>query len=257
LYIEQIHDIITVARRRNPNIELVVAPTSVQGAEAPDEIAIAMKLLNNFADLDLIILARGGGSFEELWAFNTEEVARAIYDSKLPVVSAVGHETDITIADLVADLRAATPSAAAEMVIPSIQDMQEKLQKQSIKLSHTMKAIIETSKLKISYIAKSKVMSAPLVNLDQYKQTLDYSSYRIQNTIGNLITTYQTEIEKSIKQLNALNPLAILQRGYAICKTKDEKYISKISHVVQNDELRVILQDGYLDCRVIAKGEQI
>ena len=164
-----LHDIITVARRRNPNIELIIAPASVQGAEAPKEIAKAINRLNQLTALDVIIVARGGGSLEELWAFNTEKVAHAIYDSVVPVVSAVGHETDVTIADLVADMRAPTPSAAAEMLVPSLQQLKEKLHKQIVKLQHNMNAIIETNKLKIGYIAKSKVMRNPIVNLDQFK----------------------------------------------------------------------------------------
>ena len=250
-----LHDIITVARRRNPNVELIVAPTSVQGIEAPPQIIRALTDLNGLEGLDLIIVARGGGSLEELWAFNTEEVGRAIFNSRLPVISAIGHETDYTIADFIADLRAPTPSAAAEMAVPSRQELQEKLHKYSIKLTHYIKAIIETNKLKTGYIAKRKVLINPIINLDQYKQTLDHNSYRIQSRMNALFAKYQAEIQKSAKQLNALSPLAILQRGFVLCRDKTGKIISKAAQVVLGEEIKVTLQDGYLDCKVIARGD--
>ncbi|HHU33256.1 MAG: exodeoxyribonuclease VII large subunit [Zhaonellaceae bacterium] len=248
-----LHDIITVARRRNPNIELIIAPASVQGAEAPEEIAKAINRLNQLTALDVIIVARGGGSLEELWAFNTEKVAHAIYDSVVPVVSAVGHETDVTIADLVADMRAPTPSAAAEMLVPSLQQLKEKLHKQIVKLQHNMNAIIETNKLKIGYIAKSKVMRNPIVNLDQFKQFLDYASNRLENRMQNLVAQYQKELQKYAKQLHALSPLAILQRGYAICKTHDDKYIYETSQVEIGNVIKVILKEDSLVCKVMGK----
>jgi len=248
-----LHDIITVSRRRNPNVELIIAPTLVQGAEAPEEIAKAIARLNQLNDLDVIIVARGGGSLEELWAFNTEIVAYAIYDSAIPIVSAVGHETDVTIADLVADMRAPTPSAAAEMLIPSLEELKVKLHKQAIKLQRNMSSIIETNKLKIGYIAKSKVMRNPIVNLDQYKQFLDYASNRLENRMHNLIGQYHKELQKYAKQLNALSPLAILQRGYAILKTHDDKYIYETSRVEIGDMVKVMLKDGLLVCKVMGK----
>jgi len=248
-----LHDIITIAKRRNPAVALIIAPTSVQGVEAPGEIVNALECLNQLGGLDVIIVARGGGSLEELWAFNTEEVARAIYASKIPVVSAVGHETDVTIADLVADLRAPTPSAAAELVIPNRQELQEILHKQAMKLYHKLESIIETNKLKIGYLTKSRVMRNPLVNLDQYKQFLDYSNSRLERIISNQIAQYQKELQKYAKQLDALSPLAIIQRGYALCKTKGGSYIYKTSQVELEDELKILLQDGCLECKVLGK----
>lgn len=248
-----LHDIITVAKRRNPNVSLIIAPTSVQGIDAPAEIVKAIKNLNKLAAIDVIIVARGGGSLEELWAFNTEQVARAIFQSNVPIVSAIGHETDVTIADLVADLRAATPSAAAEILIPSVEEFLKELQKYYFKLHNNMKTILETNRLKISYLAKSKVMNNPLTNINQYKQFLDYASHRLQLDINNYIIKYQTEIKKAADQLNALSPLAILKRGYAICKNKKNCPIYKISQVKPGEEIKVFLQDGYLECEVLSR----
>jgi len=150
-------------------------------------------------------------------------------------------------------MRAPTPSAAAEMLIPSLEELKVKLHKQAIKFQRNMSSIIETNKLKIGYIAKSKVMRNPIVNLDQYKQFLDYASNRLENRMHNLIGQYHKELQKYAKQLNALSPLAILQRGYAILKTHDDKYIYETSRVEIGDMVKVMLKDGLLVCKVMGK----
>ncbi|WP_227766011.1 exodeoxyribonuclease VII large subunit [Zhaonella formicivorans] len=245
-----IHDIITITRRRFPGLALVIAPAAVQGAEAPKEIAAAIERLNKYTDVDVIIVARGGGSLEELWAFNTEIVAKAIFASKIPVISAVGHETDFTIADLVADRRAPTPSAAAEIAVPDLRELQAKLKKLRAELEKGVSKLLNEYHLKLAYLSKTRVLTDPWAILSQYRQLVDYAERNLFFAVQNLKKEKKAEIAQIAGKLDALSPLAILQRGYAVCRKPGGQLITDVGQVAQGEQVEVILQNGSLQCMV-------
>ncbi|MHB1420912.1 MAG: exodeoxyribonuclease VII large subunit [Bacillota bacterium] len=246
-----IRDIISVASRRFPNIQLILAPAAVQGASAPDEIARAIENLNAFGQVDVIIVGRGGGSLEEIWAFNTEPVARAIYHSKIPVVSAVGHETDFTIADFVADRRAATPSAAAEMVVPSKREMVDYLRTMETRMVAYMSRRVDGQKERLEYLAASRFLTRPETNLNQRSQALDQLEKRVNEAILGLLTQKVSIMKNAVALLDSLSPLSILGRGYAICRREeDSSIITSVNQIEPRELVEVILNSGALVCRV-------
>lgn len=214
-----IRDILQVLKRRYPNIEVLLAPVNVQGAEAAPAIVAAMQELNALTDIDLIIVGRGGGSLEDLWAFNTEEVARSIAASKIPVISAVGHEIDITIADYVADLRAPTPSAAAELAVPVkieiegfVRNLQERLQDLILRK-------IETLNDKLGFFKSH--LKHPKQRLEEWGQRLDEWEERLSFAMLNRLKYWNSEAKSLQKTLQALSPLSVLERGYSITYYQD------------------------------------
>ena len=230
-----LHDITNIISRRYPLVELVLAPTTVQGESAVQGIINALNALNDREDIDLIIIARGGGSIEDLWAFNDEKVARAIYSSVAPVISGVGHDTDFTIADFVADKRAPTPSAAAELAVPHRDEIETRLQ---------------------NYIA---TMAASLSNsIELHRQHADDLSATISTQVKNVVSVNSEKLRGQELKLDSLSPLATLQRGYALIQSHaNGEVISNISQVERGDMIKVQVSDGQFNSRVTGSKKRI
>lgn len=211
-----IQDIQHVLDRRYAEHDLVIAPVQVQGDKAKDQICDAIQILNAREDIDVIIIARGGGSLEDLWAFNEEVVARAIFESHIPIISAIGHEVDYTIADFVADLRAPTPSAAAELVLPNKKDLEATIRSLTQRLIQGPRLVFESLRERFDSVKRSKVITDPGYLLDPYFQRLDECNKSMEQSFGTGVK-FQVERISSIQgQLKALSPLACLSRGYSI-----------------------------------------
>ncbi len=211
-----IQDIINITRRRFANIGIIINPVKVQGADAKDEIAAAIKQFNELKNIDVMIVGRGGGSLEDLWAFNEEVVARAIFASKIPVISAVGHEVDFTIADFVADLRAPTPSAAAELVIPRKEDLIDLISAASGRLDNAISGKLDTLKERLDNLKESYILRQPMNYIIQSQQRIDDLIKDMSVSIGHMIDMSGGKFSRIISQLEALSPISILKRGYSI-----------------------------------------
>ena len=245
-----IRDIINVSTRRNPNVYLKLLPVPVQGEGAAEKIAAGIELMNEKKLADVIIIARGGGSLEDLWPFNEEIVAKAIYNSELPVISAVGHETDFTIADFVADLRAPTPSAAAELAVPNIADVELKLNTYQNRFRQALKKKTELMRLRYEKCMNSRVFKDPLQKVNENYMLIDRYVKSIQNSI---ITKYKDKKLEAIKlysKLDALSPLKTLARGYSIAE-KDGKIVHKASELKKGDKLTLRFEDGKINTEVL------
>ena len=242
------HDIQYVISRRFPLVELVLAPTSVQGESAPDGIVQGLRLLNQRADIDLIIIARGGGSAEELWAFNEEIVCRAIYGSKAPVISAIGHETDVTLSDLVSDYRAPTPSAAAEVAVPDMHEISEKLYYDFIDIGNIMMRYLDSKKSGIHEYDRSLKRHVP--NFDSLRQKLDELTQQSGKTLLHRNDLMKEVLNAMKSRLQALNPANVLSRGYSILqKSSDATIVMSKKQVQANEDLVVTLKDGKLEVK--------
>jgi exodeoxyribonuclease VII large subunit len=241
-----IRDIITISLRRFPNLSILVVPSLVQGTLAAQEIAKKIYFLNkHFNNLDFIIISRGGGSLEELWAFNEEILARSIYNSKIPIVSAIGHETDFTISDFVADLRCPTPSAAAEMTIPDKSSLINNINLLNSKLNKAINRNLELKVENINSINKSIQYQGPENKINQYYQYIDEFSVRIKLRIKHQIELYEEKIKKDKQRLDSLNPDAVIERGYSICrKIPGKEIIKRLNQVEIGNEIEVIISDG-------------
>ena len=245
-----IRDIINVSTRRNPNVYIKLLPVPVQGQGAAEKIADAIKLMNEKKLADVIIVARGGGSLEDLWPFNEEVVARAIYDSELPIISAVGHETDFTIADFVADLRAPTPSAAAELAVPNISDIMIKLEAYNNRYKLALKKKVEFMKLRYEKCMNSRVFKDPLQKINEKYMLIDMRIKSMQNSISNIYNKKKTNMVKHISKLDALSPLKTLTRGYSIVQL-DGKVVKSISEIKKDDKVDLRLIDGKVKARIV------
>lgn len=244
-----IRDIINVSTRRNPNVYLRLLPVPVQGEGAADKIADSIKIMNDNNLADVIILARGGGSIEDLWPFNEEVVARAIFKSDIPVISAVGHETDFTIADFVADLRAPTPSAAAELAVANVEDLERNLEKYRNRFIIGLNKKVELMKLRYEKVMNSKVFKEPLLKIQDEYVRLD----------NNIKTLYDKVLEKHkessylfanlVSKLDSLSPLKTLNRGYSIIQ-KEDKIIKSKEELKQGDKINIRLVDGQINAEV-------
>lgn len=244
-------DLATIMRRRFPGIPIILAPAAVQGEHAPAQIVAALTILNQRVDVDVIIVARGGGSLEELWAFNTEEVARAIFCSQIPIISAIGHEADFSIADLVADLRAPTPSAAAEGVVPCRAELERKLSSLQNRLLQAVSQYLKKQQSKVQGIAERN-LGRVLQNLDTvHRQELRLLSLRLIQGIRAIRKNSRTKIQVFAGKLDVLSPLAILQRGYSLCwDLQTARLIRNSRQVKEGSLVEVILGEGSLNCWV-------
>ena len=245
-----IKDIINVSTRRNPNVYIRLYPVPVQGEGAGEKIAEAIKIMNDKKLADVLILARGGGSLEDLWPFNEEVVARAIHKSELPIVSAVGHETDFSISDFVADLRAPTPSAAAELVVPNIAEIGQKLDVYNLRLKNALKKKIDIMKMRYEKCMKSRIYTDPLRNINDQYLKLDIIIKNMTNSVLTKLQKSKTEAATNITKLDTLSPLKTLSRGYSIVQ-KDDKVIKSSKDLKQDDIISIRLQDGAKDAKII------
>lgn len=243
-----VQDMIHVSGRRYPLAELVLVPVAVQGIGAAEEIAKAIRFLNRNSLCDVMIVGRGGGSLEDLWAFNEETVARAIFDSQIPVVSAVGHETDFTISDFVADFRAPTPSAAAEMVCPSAQELSFMLAGMQSRLQTALAHFTEVKKQRLTRLTESYGFRHFADTLSEQKQYIDGLLKDAESAVEVILQNHRHKLSKNVARLDALSPLKTLSRGYSVAYAKDGKIISSVSGAVSGEAFSLRMQDGEADC---------
>ena len=245
-----IKDIINVSTRRNPNVYIRLLPVPVQGEGACIKIADAIKIMNEKKLADVIIVARGGGSLEDLWPFNEEVVARAIFDSEIPIISAVGHETDFTIADFVADLRAPTPSAAAELAVTDITDLKYTLNSYNNRFKQALQNRTKLMRLRYEKCINSRAFTNPKQKINDKYVLLDKNLKRIENAIKNKIKDEKIKSAELISKLDAMSPLKTLTRGYSLTECNG-KVITKSSMLVKDDEISITFQDGKKKARVL------
>lgn len=238
-----IRDIINVSTRRNPNVHIRLFPVPVQGEGAGKKIAEGIEFMNKNKLADVLIVARGGGSLEDLWPFNEEVVARAIYNSELPVISAVGHETDFTIADFVADLRAPTPSAAAELAVANIADIKEGLKKYNNRLCIALNKKLELMKLQYEKIMTSKAFREPYQKIEEEKIKLQNNIKLMYDKVFDKYTKSNNSFTNVISKLDSLSPLKTLSRGYSLVQ-KNGKIVRSKDELAKGDIVSIRLQDG-------------
>jgi len=245
-----IRDIINVSTRRYPNVNILVYPAAVQGVNVASTVIEGLKTFNRLNNVDVIIIARGGGSFEDLFGFNDESLARQIYESEIPVVSAVGHETDFTICDFVSDLRAPTPSAAAELVYPEYSEIVNRIMTDKKRTIIAMKNYIERRRQYVERITAAKLEKVPLDKINRYRLTIDNLITKSESTLRYNIEKYRTRCIKSISMIDALSPLKTITRGYSVTEDINGKVIKKVSDVKPNDEIKITLTDGKINAIV-------
>ncbi|HZK25861.1 MAG TPA: exodeoxyribonuclease VII large subunit [Oscillospiraceae bacterium] len=246
-----IRDIVTTITRRFPPAEILIVPVLVQGPEAPRQIAEAIDFLNKVPALDVIITGRGGGSIEELWAFNEEIVARAIFASQIPVISAVGHETDFTIADFVADVRAATPTAAAELAVPEQRELQQFLETSQNRLLLKLRTKLGQERRYLEQLAASRVLTRPLERVEQAKQTLDNLSSRLETQMVYHLQNQTAKLQLLSGKLGALNPEAVLERGFAICYDQAGQVVRAADQLQTGDAVEIRLRRGRASAEIL------
>lgn len=246
-----IRDIINVSTRRNPNVHIRLYPVPVQGPGAAEKIAEGIKFMNENKLADVLIIGRGGGSLEDLWPFNEEIVARAIYNSELPIISAVGHETDFTIADFVADLRAPTPSAAAELAVANIDDVKETLHMYNNRYKVALKKKIELMRLSYEKCMARPAFKNPTQKINEQYMIIDMRVKTLQNSIRLKIKEARTSFVKEASKLDSLSPLKTLTRGYSIVSNSgDGKVIKSVNDLNKNDNVNIRLSDGEIKATI-------
>ncbi|MBR3631833.1 MAG: exodeoxyribonuclease VII large subunit [Elusimicrobiaceae bacterium] len=246
-----IRDILSVLHRRSPNLEVVLAPALVQGEGAAAEIAQAITDLNKLKPaLDVLLVGRGGGSMEDLWAFNEEPVARAIYNSQIPVISCVGHEIDYTIADFVADLRAPTPSAAAELVVQNSDGVRTHIAQLQKRLFQAVSLFYERAKSRVELAVQSRIFKHPELLTQEKEQQLDDLLLRLENAFEKQLTQAQNRTDLLMQKLQALSPFAVLGRGYSITRDKDGNVISQVGQTKPADTIYIQVKDGMIHAEV-------
>jgi exodeoxyribonuclease VII large subunit len=295
-----IRDVITTIKRRYPIANILVFPALVQGDQAAPSIAKAIAKANSMNEIDVLIVGRGGGSIEELWAFNEELVARAIFSSDIPIISAVGHETDFTIADFVADLRAPTPTGAAELAVPHIDELLDRVLQRQTRLLRTMKGKFQFEKERLTRVQKSYAFRYPhrlyeqkleqvdkltemlvrgtsrlsLIKKGQHEilykrlqrnhpsealreaqKRLDLTNKEMKRAMQQVLSKKQTEFERILSTLGALSPLKIMERGYSLAYSEENRLIKSINQVKMNERVQIQLTDGSLFCRVENRKE--
>jgi exodeoxyribonuclease VII large subunit len=245
-----IRDIINVSTRRNPNVHIRLLPVPVQGKDAAPEIVKGIERMNNEHLADVIILGRGGGSLEDLWPFNEEIVARAIYNSEIPIISAVGHETDFSISDFVADLRAPTPSAAAELAVPNIDDVIYTLDTYENRFKVDLKKKVQVMNLRYEKCMTRRVFKEPLQKINEREMNLDVKVKELVTNIKNKMNKFNLELVKNASKLDSLSPLKTLSRGYSITE-KDGKIVKKAANLKKDDKVSMRFTDGSVEAKVL------
>lgn len=249
-----VQDMISVFTRRFPGIELIIVPVKVQGIGAAEEISAGIALLNEQQSVDVIIIGRGGGSLEDLWAFNEEVVARAVFTSKIPVVSAVGHEIDYSISDFVADLRAPTPSAAAELTVKDKADVIELIRNYCYTMSNSMTNSVESYKNTVSHLTKSYSFNRPNDLIRQRNQHVDELRRRLEQSLVHRVQLIRQHTSSFTSRINSLNPRSVLKRGYAIVKQKDS-VISSAGEVHKHSNGTIEFHDGSVNVEFKGRTE--
>ena len=245
-----VRDIIQIAKRRDSRVRLAIFPTLVQGEAAAADIVKSLKAANSWGKADVIILGRGGGSMEDLWAFNDERVARAIFASEIPVVSAVGHEPDVTISDFVADVRAATPSNGAELVAPDREDLQKRLVQMQARMQAAMERQLKLSRQKLDALSEKRVLQSPMNYVQDKRMLLEYSRERLTAASRHLLQGKKEQFVRLTAALDAMSPLKVLARGYSVVRSADGSILQESSGAAPGDTITVDLRSGGLRAEV-------
>ena len=245
-----VHDMIRILRRRYPIAKVLLLPVRVQGTEAPAEIAGAIRYANARSLADVLITGRGGGSLEDLWAFNDERVARAIYASEIPVISAVGHEPDVTISDYVADLRAATPSNAAELAVPDRQELLKKLSMMQTAMQQSVQKTLKLSRQRLNSLAEKRVLQSPLNYVEDRRVLLDFLSTRLHAAGQKTLHEKKQRFVRLTAALDAMSPLKVLSRGYSMVTDETGTLVTSAGAVTTGQRIHVSLRSGSLTAQV-------
>jgi len=252
-----VHDMLRILRKRYPLTRVLLLPVRVQGVEAPGEIAAAIRYANYHKLADLLIVGRGGGSIEDLWAFNDERVAYAIYQSEIPVISAVGHEPDVTISDYVADLRAATPSNAAELAVPDQDALRQQLDAMSASMAASLSRQLKTARQHLAVLSRSPALQSPTGYLDQKRKGLELLKSRLVSGQSRIVDGKNRQFVALTAKLDAMSPLKVLTRGYAMTQKDGGEVIKSIRQISRGDIIRVTLNDGKFSASVTEMEENL
>ena len=248
-----VHDMLRILRKRYPLSKVRLLPVRVQGAEAPGEIAAAIGYANHYELADLLIVGRGGGSMEDLWAFNDERVAYAIYHSRIPVISAVGHEPDVTISDFVADLRAATPSNAAELAVPDQDALRQNLDAMQTAMASALNRQLKGARQHLDVLSRSPALQKPTGYIEQREKGLELLKNRMISAQNQCITRSNARYIAAVSKLDAMSPLKVLTRGYSMAQTERGEVVRSVSQVEVGQRIRISLSDGALSATVMNK----
>lgn len=245
-----IQDMLNVTGRRYPSAKIVIYPSLVQGNEAPAELCRGIAYFNADATCDVIIIGRGGGSAEDLWAFNDETLARVVAASEIPVISAVGHEIDFTLCDYAADCRAPTPSAAAELVVPDRNELLQRVDDMCVRLDSAMTRVIDLRKIRLEASRQRINFLSPVVKLSRIKDNITRSEKMITKSMEGRLREASRRLGAAVGRLDAMNPLGILQRGYSMTENEKGEVVSKVSSIGVGDRIKITLSDGYANAEV-------
>lgn len=250
-----VHDMLRILRKRYPLSNVRLLSVRVQGLEAPGEIAAAIGYANRYQLADLLIVGRGGGSIEDLWAFNDERVAYAIYESRIPVISAVGHEPDVTISDFVADLRAATPSNAAELAVPDQDALRQNLDSMSGAMAMALNRQLKAAQQHLTVLSQSQSLRSPTGYIEQRQRNLELMKNRLIATQKQSIMQKNHRYIAAVSKLDAMSPMKVLTRGYSMTQTESGEVLRSVSQVELGERIRIFLSDGTLSATVMNKEE--
>ena len=250
-----VHDMLRILRKRYPLCRVLLLPVRVQGVEAPPEIAGAIRYANHYQLADLLIVGRGGGSIEDLWAFNDERVAYAIYESKIPIISAVGHEPDVTIADYVADLRAATPSNGAELAVPDQDALRQTLDAMSGAMAASLNRQVKAARQHLKVLSASPALQSPTGYLEQKRKSIELLNNRLISAQIQGVDRKKRRYVELAAKLDAMSPLKVLTRGYAMAQTEDGQVLKSVTQVKPGDIITVNVSDGRVTATVTEEKE--
>ncbi len=245
-----VRDILNILARRYPLAQVVFLPVLVQGEGAPPQLVAALERMNREKAADVLIIGRGGGSLEELWAFNDERVCRAVAASEIPVISAVGHETDFTLCDFAADLRAPTPSAAAELAVPDAAELFLSLRQTQVQLTVLMRSRLEKARTELQILHRQKALSSPTYYVEQMAMQLDLLTRSFEHSAKTALQDAHAQLSALAAKLDALSPLKVLSRGYAMARTDGGRLVTSVADVCKGDMLYMDMCDGTLVCTV-------
>ena len=251
-----VHDMLRILNKRYPLSKVYLLPVRVQGAQAPGEIVSAIRYANYYQLADLLIVGRGGGSIEDLWAFNDELVAHAIYESEIPVISAVGHEPDVTISDYVADLRAATPSNAAELAVPDQDALRQNLDAMSSAMASALSRQLKAARQHLNVLSQSPALRSPTGYIEQREKSLELLKNRLIAAQNQSITRKNQRYIAAVSKLDAMSPLKVLTRGYSMAQTEAGEVLRSVRQVELGERISVLLSDGKLSATVMDKKEE-
>lgn len=248
-----VRDILQIVKRRDPNVKVAIFPTLVQGEQAAADIVRSLKLVNEWGKADVIILGRGGGSMEDLWCFNDENVARAVFASEIPVISAVGHETDFTITDFVADMRAPTPSAAAELATTPLTEQREAFHRLELRLERDVSALLTSCRRRLDLLKSRPVMERPLERIYRTMMDVEETQQRLDKEMTNRLMQRAERWQYLTNRLEAVSPLAVMSRGYVMAVTSSGKLLTSVKQVEVGDRVTLHLQDGKIETNIQEK----